>query len=91
MFSLKMLLPRRALERYRRHAYPTVMPAARYRRVEDTELYVTRRCPTFSKGSRIDALGYEPIDDAPGQFATALRNEIATLRSIAGGASSNSR
>jgi len=40
---------------------------------------------------RIDALGYEPIDDAPGQFATALRNEIATLRSIAGGASSNSR
>jgi tripartite-type tricarboxylate transporter receptor subunit TctC len=40
---------------------------------------------------RMDALGYEPIDDAPGQFATALRDEIAAIRSIAGGANGAAR
>jgi hypothetical protein len=29
---------------------------------------------------RIDALGYEPVDDAPGQFGQALRDEIAAAR-----------
>jgi tripartite-type tricarboxylate transporter receptor subunit TctC len=29
---------------------------------------------------RIDALGYEPVDDPPGRFATALRAEIAAVR-----------
>ena len=36
------------------------------------------RSPTTRK--RIDALGYEPVDDAPGHFATALRDEIAAVR-----------
>ncbi|MEO8486570.1 MAG: tripartite tricarboxylate transporter substrate binding protein [Betaproteobacteria bacterium] len=33
--------------------------------------------------TRIEALGYEPIDDAPGQFATALRDDIAAMRTVA--------
>jgi hypothetical protein len=33
--------------------------------------------------SRIEALGYEPIDDAPGQFATALRADIDEMRTVA--------
>lgn len=36
------------------------------------------RSPTMR--NRIVALGYEPIDDAPGQFAAALRDEIGALR-----------
>ena len=35
--------------------------------------------------SRIDALGYEPLDDSAGQFASALREDIAAIRSLAGG------
>jgi tripartite-type tricarboxylate transporter receptor subunit TctC len=34
--------------------------------------------PTTKK--RIDALGYEPVDDTPGRFATALFDEIAAVR-----------
>ena len=33
--------------------------------------------------ARIAALGYEPIDDAPGQFAGVLRDDVARLRAIA--------
>ena len=40
--------------------------------------------------SRIDALGYESIDDSAGQFAAALRDDISAIRSIAGGASTAS-
>jgi tripartite-type tricarboxylate transporter receptor subunit TctC len=39
------------------------------------------RSPTVR--SRIEALGYEPIDDAPGQFATALRADIDEMRTVA--------
>jgi len=39
------------------------------------------RSPTTRK--RIDALGYVPIDDMPGQFASALREDIAAIRAIA--------
>lgn len=35
---------------------------------------------------RIDALGYDPVDDAPGRFAIALREEIAAAREAQGGA-----
>ena len=41
--------------------------------------------------SRIDALGYEPIDDSPGQFATALHDDISAIRSISGGANTASK
>jgi tripartite-type tricarboxylate transporter receptor subunit TctC len=34
--------------------------------------------PTTKK--RIDSLGYEPVDDTPGRFATALFDEIAAVR-----------
>ena len=40
------------------------------------------RSPAMKK--RLDALGYEPIDDAPGHFATALREEIAAVRETLG-------
>jgi hypothetical protein len=40
------------------------------------------RSPTTKR--RIDALGYEPIDDAPGHFAIALRDEIAAVRQTRG-------
>jgi hypothetical protein len=33
---------------------------------------------------RIDALGYQPVDDAPGRFATALADEIAAVREALG-------
>ena len=33
--------------------------------------------------ARIEALGYETIADAPGQFASALRDDIAKLRALA--------
>jgi tripartite-type tricarboxylate transporter receptor subunit TctC len=36
------------------------------------------RAPTLR--NRIETLGYEPIDDAPGQFASTLRDEINGLR-----------
>jgi tripartite-type tricarboxylate transporter receptor subunit TctC len=36
------------------------------------------RSPTTKK--RIDALGYEPVDDAPGRFAAALSDEITAVR-----------
>jgi tripartite-type tricarboxylate transporter receptor subunit TctC len=36
--------------------------------------------------SRIEALGYEPIVDAPGQFAAAVRDEIGALRATMGAA-----
>ena len=39
------------------------------------------RSPTLRK--RIEALGYEPIDDAPGQFAVALRDDLRTFRALA--------
>jgi hypothetical protein len=41
--------------------------------------------------NRIEALGYEPIDDAPGQFAAALREDIAAIRATAIGGSTASR
>ena len=34
--------------------------------------------------SRIEALGYEAIDDAPGRFAAALRDDTRTFRALAG-------
>jgi|APFre7841882724_1041349.scaffolds.fasta_scaffold02062_6 tripartite-type tricarboxylate transporter receptor subunit TctC len=37
--------------------------------------------------SRIEALGYDLIVDGPGQFATALRDDIAAIRAIAAGGS----
>lgn len=33
---------------------------------------------------RIDALGYEPVDDAPSHFALALRDEIGAVRATLG-------
>ena len=36
------------------------------------------RSPATKK--RIEALGYEPVEDTPGQFATALREEIVAVR-----------
>ena len=39
---------------------------------------------------RIEALGYEPIDDSAGQFAGALRDDISSIRSIAGATSTAS-
>jgi tripartite-type tricarboxylate transporter receptor subunit TctC len=33
--------------------------------------------------ARIVALGYEPLSDMPGQFATALRDDIAKLKALA--------
>jgi tripartite-type tricarboxylate transporter receptor subunit TctC len=36
------------------------------------------RSPTLRR--RIEAMGYEPMEDAPEQFATALREEIGALR-----------
>jgi tripartite-type tricarboxylate transporter receptor subunit TctC len=39
------------------------------------------RTPALRK--RIEGLGYEPIDDAPGQFASALREETTMLRELA--------
>ena len=38
------------------------------------------RSPTMR--SRIEALGYEPLHDSPGQLAGVLREEIASFRSI---------
>jgi tripartite-type tricarboxylate transporter receptor subunit TctC len=44
-----------------------------------TEAYAAAmQSPTTRK--RIDALGYEPVDDTPGRFATALSDEIAAVR-----------
>jgi tripartite-type tricarboxylate transporter receptor subunit TctC len=40
--------------------------------------------------SRIEALGYEPIDDSAGQFASTLREDIAAIRSLSSGASTAS-
>ena len=37
--------------------------------------------------SRIEALGYDPIVDSPGQFANVLRDDIAAIRAIAAGGS----
>ena len=36
------------------------------------------RSPATKK--RLDALGYEPVEDAPGHFAAALRDEIVSVR-----------
>jgi len=41
--------------------------------------------------NRIEALGYVPIDDAPGQFAAALREEIGAVRTLLGSGSKSSR
>jgi len=38
------------------------------------------RSPTLRR--RIEALGYEPIDDAPGRFAVALRDDTRTFRAL---------
>jgi tripartite-type tricarboxylate transporter receptor subunit TctC len=35
--------------------------------------------------SRIESLGYEPMADAPGEFATALRDDIGAMRAVATG------
>jgi tripartite-type tricarboxylate transporter receptor subunit TctC len=40
--------------------------------------------------NKIEALGYEPIDDSAGQFAGALRDDIFAIRSITGSASTAS-
>jgi tripartite-type tricarboxylate transporter receptor subunit TctC len=47
------------------------------------------RSPAMKR--RIEALGYEPIDDAPGQFAAGLREDIAAIRATAAGGSAASR
>jgi tripartite-type tricarboxylate transporter receptor subunit TctC len=42
----------------------------------------TIRSPALRR--RIEALGYEAIDDAPGRFAAALRDDTRTFRALVG-------
>jgi len=60
---------------------PAGTPPEVVKRLEDAYA-AAMRSPTLRK--RIEALGYEPIDDAPGQFAAALRDDIRTFRALAG-------
>ena len=61
---------------------PADTPAAVVKRLNEAYQALVRS-PVVR--SRIDALGYEPLDDSAGQFASALREDIATIRSLAGG------
>ena len=60
---------------------PAGTPPEIVRRLESAYA-AAMRSPTTRR--RIEALGYEPIDDAPGQFAAALRDDIRTFRALAG-------
>ncbi len=62
---------------------PAGSPPDALKRLADAYQAVARS-PTLQ--NRIEALGYEPIVDAPGHFAAALRDEIGALRATMGNA-----
>ena len=62
---------------------PAGTPPQALRRLEEAYQAVVRS-PVVR--SRIEALGYVAIADAPGQFAAVVRDEIAALRATAGAA-----
>ncbi len=59
---------------------PATTPPEIVKRLEEAYA-AAMRSPNVRK--RIDALGYEPIDDAPGHFAEALREDLADYRASA--------
>jgi len=60
---------------------PAGTPPGVVKRLEEAYAAVIRS-PTLRR--RIEALGYEPIDDAPGAFAAALRDDARAFRALAG-------
>lgn len=56
---------------------PAGTPTDVVKRLEDAYAAVVK---SPAMRMRIDALGYEPVDDAPGQFGKVLRDEIAAAR-----------
>jgi len=66
---------------------PADTPPNVVKRLNEAYLAIARSPAVRSK---IDALGYEPIDDSAGQFATALREDISAVRLLTGGANTAS-
>ncbi len=60
---------------------PAGTPPQALKRLEDAYQTIVR-LPALR--SRIEALGYVPVIDAPGQFATTVRDEIAAMRATMG-------
>jgi tripartite-type tricarboxylate transporter receptor subunit TctC len=56
---------------------PAGLPPDVHKRLADAYQAIARS-PALR--SRIEALGYEAVVDTPGQFATAMRDELSTLR-----------